>query len=259
MKAPEKAQDTSDPQLVRLFGESTSNNPIVYSALKQAHPSSVYVDSLVWPTRAVLHIRFRNNVCYAGETDSEFLASALGRIRQNTAADLYWPDSWDSWQPPWGFDRVEESQEYLEHPQEVDFYDWFLKDGLGNLRMASIDGHLLERCAWGELMQSIYGNFEQFNKSGFGFALCDGNQPVSESYAAFLGFGLAEIGLVTDREHRRKGYATLTCAHLIAYCLRMGYRIRWSCSVDNIASVKTAEKLGFRDPKRAKILSYPRV
>ena len=204
-------------------------------------------------------MRFRNYVCYAGEPDSEYLLAALNLIWEKTNAQLFWPVSRRGRQPPSGFNEIEHMIAYSEHSQSIEFYEGFYKNGLGDLRIVPIDASLMERCVWREYIYSIYGDFERFEEAGFGFALCDGDQPLSEAYAGFLGKGVAEIGLVTREEVRRKGFATMTCAYLIAYCLKFGYSIRWSCGADNVASIKTAEKLGFRDQKESKILRYPRL
>ena len=259
MTEPQKLTDFTDSRIVRLFEESIPNIPIIQSALSQAHPCSVYVDDHKNPRRAVLHMRFRNYVCFAGKPDSDFLTSALNLIRKEADARLFWRDSGKGWQPPNGFDEVEHMIAYLEHPQSVEFYEGLYQNRAGNLRIVQIDELLMEQCAWKELIYSIYGDFGQFEEAGFGFALCDGDQPLSEAYAGFLGKGVAEIGLVTREEVRRKGFATMTCAYLIAHCLKLGYSIRWSCGTDNVASIKTAERLGFRGPMKSKILKYPRL
>ncbi len=259
MKRLQKATDSSDPRIFGLFEESIPSNPVIHSALEQDHPSTVYVDDLENPRRAILHMRFGNFVCYARQPDSEFLVSGLNRIRQKSIVELYWPSSMELRQAPSGFDRVRLFFEYFEHLRSVKFYEKFYQNGLGDLRIVPIDEPLMERCAWREYLYSIYGDFRGFEKAGFGFALCDGDRPLSEAYAGFLGMGVAEIGLVTREDVRRKGHATMTCAYLIAHCLRLGYSIRWSCGADNVASIKTAERLGFRGPMKSKILKYPRL
>jgi hypothetical protein len=183
-----------------MFENSIPNIPIVFSALKQSHPSTVYVDDLDSPRKALLHMEFRNYVCYAGESDSDFLASALCMIRAKTPAELFWSASEDGWQPPLGFESIENILAYFEHPQSVEFYEMLYQNRSDDRQILPIDEHLFNRCAWRTTMCSIYGDFDRFHKAAFGFVLCDGDQPVSESYAAFLGPGIAEIGIVTHND-----------------------------------------------------------
>lgn len=52
------------------------------------------------------------------------------------------------------------------------------------------------------------------------------------------------IGMVTAKEHRRKGYATKTIIQLINTCIDLERQIRAGCSYYNHASKRTLEKAG---------------
>lgn len=56
-----------------------------------------------------------------------------------------------------------------------------------------------------------------------------------------------EIGIETDEEYRRRGFATLTASAAVAHCLEKGFtRIGWHTGPTNVASMRTAEKVGFK-------------
>jgi|GEM_PF-4252124 len=57
---------------------------------------------------------------------------------------------------------------------------------------------------------------------------------------------IAEPGIFTLREHRRKGYAAAACAALMQAQLRRGLTPYWSCAADNAASINLAKHLGFQ-------------
>jgi len=57
---------------------------------------------------------------------------------------------------------------------------------------------------------------------------------------------IAEPGIFTLREHRRKGYAAAVCAALIQAQLQRGRTPYWSCGADNAASINLAKHLGFQ-------------
>ncbi|HIC69734.1 MAG TPA: GNAT family N-acetyltransferase [Candidatus Latescibacteria bacterium] len=60
----------------------------------------------------------------------------------------------------------------------------------------------------------------------------------------------ADIGVQTDAEWRRRGFATVM-ASIVARRVQKAGRIPvWSCGEDNMASLRVAEKLGFQEVSR---------
>jgi RimJ/RimL family protein N-acetyltransferase len=83
-----------------------------------------------------------------------------------------------------------------------------------------------------------------------------GDEIMVESYVSSFGKTQAEIGAVTRAAYRGHGYAPITCAYLIQACEQRGYQAYWSCDFDNQASIRVAQKLGFRQKKAYQILEY---
>ena len=83
-----------------------------------------------------------------------------------------------------------------------------------------------------------------------------GDEIIVEAYASSLGRTQAEIGAVTWEAYRGNGYAPIACAYLMQLLERRGYRAYWSCDADNLASIRVAQKLGFRQEKVYQILEY---
>lgn len=55
-----------------------------------------------------------------------------------------------------------------------------------------------------------------------------------------------EIGIETDEEYRKNGFATIVVSVCIKYCMENNIdHIGWHCFESNIGSQKTAEKVGF--------------
>jgi len=67
---------------------------------------------------------------------------------------------------------------------------------------------------------------------------------VSEAYAS-IGGGYAEISVITHPDYRGKGYAALISSHLIRQCIDNQITPKWSCNVDNRASLNTGLRMGF--------------
>jgi RimJ/RimL family protein N-acetyltransferase len=119
-----------------------------------------------------------------------------------------------------------------------------------------IDRHLLERCEWRSDMEFYCGSLDNFLVNGIGLALMRGNDIVVEAYASSLGEANAEIGAVTREAYRGHGYAPIACAYLVQACQERGYQAYWSCDAENMASIRVARKLGFRQEEAYQILEY---
>ena len=86
---------------------------------------------------------------------------------------------------------------------------------------------------------------EHFCNHGVGFSLfCNGNL-ASTAYSSFIHDNYLEIGIETVEEYRGKGLAQYACSALIDYCLQNNFEPVWSCRLENTASYKLAQKLGF--------------
>jgi RimJ/RimL family protein N-acetyltransferase len=83
-----------------------------------------------------------------------------------------------------------------------------------------------------------------------------GEEIIVKAYVSSFGDRTAEIGAVTRQAYRGRGYAPITCAYLIEACELRGYQAYWSCDADNPASIRVAQKLGFRQEKAYQILEY---
>jgi len=81
----------------------------------------------------------------------------------------------------------------------------------------------------------------------FGVELIRQGEVVSDCAAVFIGGGQAEIAVGTNEKHRKKGYATLTCAAFIETCLSCGYLPNWTCWDYRKGSIVLAKKLGFKE------------
>jgi RimJ/RimL family protein N-acetyltransferase len=96
-------------------------------------------------------------------------------------------------------------------------------------------------------MTGNWGSAQAFLERGFGFVTVGGDRVVSWSLADCVSGDEAEIGIRTDPLHRRKGLAAITAAAAVEHALGAGLRrVGWQCSVRNVGSVRTAERVGFR-------------
>ena len=91
-----------------------------------------------------------------------------------------------------------------------------------------------------------------------GYCLMQGDKVLSEATAGPPDMGLREPGVLTQEDHRGKGYATLTVAHLIHEIESLGERSYWNCSKENVASAAVGRKLGYRVEKEYRWLYWER-
>jgi RimJ/RimL family protein N-acetyltransferase len=96
-----------------------------------------------------------------------------------------------------------------------------------------------------------WGPVDNFLEKGFGFCLVHEDAIVSRCIADNVSVPACEVGIGTAEGYRRKGFAALTLAATVEYCLSAGLiRIGWHCLENNTGSWKTAEKVGFELTRR---------
>jgi len=92
----------------------------------------------------------------------------------------------------------------------------------------------------------------------FGFALMKKDEKISECSVVYYekeaydseSACVAEIGIETKKEYRRRGFALLTCAAFVEYCLSHDLEPNWGCWDHNLGSQGLAKKLGFEEISR---------
>ena len=75
-----------------------------------------------------------------------------------------------------------------------------------------------------------------------------GDEVVAECGTAVSAGKKREIGIHTVEGYRQRGLATAAAATLIDHCLAHDWEPCWECFSDNLASCRTAERLGFCEP-----------
>ncbi|MBN2549291.1 MAG: GNAT family N-acetyltransferase [Anaerolineales bacterium] len=99
--------------------------------------------------------------------------------------------------------------------------------------------------SWEEV-QEYWGTEENFLDNGVGFFVLQDGQIVASCMSDCAAGEQIDIGIVTLGSHRRKGLSSAVTAATVEYCLLHGFkRIGWHCNAENVASWKTAEKVGF--------------
>jgi GNAT superfamily N-acetyltransferase len=125
-------------------------------------------------------------------------------------------------------------------------------------RVARVDRPLLDRCAGRDGIVRHFGGADRFFEHGLGFCLLVGDEIACEVFLCPAVRGLSEPWVETYPPYRRRGLATVTCAHALHACARLGQRPYWNTAKQNVASAALAAKLGFGQPREYRLLAWSR-
>ena len=90
-----------------------------------------------------------------------------------------------------------------------------------------------------------WDSMDAFHNNANGFCLIIDNMVASLALTGWLAGNTHEISIETVGNHRRKGFAQICATALVNSYLKQGYLPYWECEMNNIASTKLAENLGF--------------
>ncbi|MGE7907565.1 GNAT family N-acetyltransferase [Peribacillus sp. NPDC094092] len=93
-----------------------------------------------------------------------------------------------------------------------------------------------------------WGSVSNFLENGFGYCLLHNDTVVSECTSIFSSSQFAEIDIATQNKYRGMGLAQNVADIFIEHCIERNLEPNWDCDVNNFASIKLAERLGFENP-----------
>jgi RimJ/RimL family protein N-acetyltransferase len=134
--------------------------------------------------------------------------------------------------------------------------DVYLRQIPDGCSVRSVDRQLFELSEDRDFYRTLYGSADQALEKGLARFLMCGDEIRCEAYAYFAALGTIEIATSTREPYHGRGYATLTCAHLIQDCEAQGYQTYWNCARQNLASAAVARKLGYRIEKEYRLLAW---
>lgn len=229
-------------------------------------PGQIYVDDVINPKCAILigpHDNEGEGHFYlSGNEDVEFAVS----IRDLVAEELY-PEAIKSGyshfiiahSPKWEkkLTTVILKDKYPMRAQELYYslsqskfsQDWRRSIPKGFF-IKRIDNEIIKRSTNSKLHLRhlhTWKSLETFLEKGFGYvSLNHENTIVAWCVTKFLIGKRCELAIETDENYRRRGLATCVASATVEYALCNNIAsIVWHCWEDNVASQKTAEKVGF--------------
>lgn len=94
-------------------------------------------------------------------------------------------------------------------------------------------------------VRQMWPSINRFMKYGFGFSLVTSGKVVSWCTSEYMSKDRCGIGIETLREYQNRGLATIAASAFVEHSLQRNIRPHWDCDVENLASRRVAEKVGF--------------
>ncbi len=223
------------------------------------HAGKIITDDPANPTWGVVWEAGDGTTHLGGRLDSAMLAEVFVNLRKenDVLVGLWLDDPRQALLPP---------DPYYDG-RTLEFYDRPIGSGLDKYlhkipegcEIRRLDRSLIMRTEWGPADVEFAGGIDAWEKTCFGYCLMRDNEILSEATVGLPAIGLREPGVFTQEEHRGKGYATITVAHLIKEIETLGDQTYWNCAKQNVASAAVARKLGYRIEKEYRCMAWHKL
>lgn len=243
------------PKVASFFDKSIPNFPVVMAVIEGNNPGRIWVDRLDKPTTCLVMTKAGYSFLGKTENVNEFLIlEAIEILKANKPVKLIWEYN-DSLTPLFdaaGFTQIDRIQ--FNHPaiinHDLTHIDAICRRLPSSCEVKQIDANLLQKSNWLSFIKLIYGSEENFLTKGYGLALLQNGELISEAIACYIGGHYVETGSVTSEHFRNQGFATIIRAFLIKESLARNLQPATSCNADNIGSAKASMKLDYVEEKR---------
>lgn len=114
-----------------------------------------------------------------------------------------------------------------------------------------IAGELEHHKHFSSIILETWETYEDFLERSLGYVALDGNEVVGFIIGSSRFHDTLPINIKVLKEHRQKNIAAKLAEVFVNNCLDQGLIPQWNCVKSNIASIKTAEKIGFKMFKKS--------
>jgi GNAT superfamily N-acetyltransferase len=258
---------------VRPVFEALRYNLVIDSVIDGHTPAWVYVDDVGTPTTAWMWNR-QDAMLLAGRAGNDAANRALGQligdrvipdVRRRYIPQLslhYAPEAWEQVQDIILSDKAAEKAGRRFYTLDRLRLDW--RAGMPpGYEMARLDETFLKNGALHNMrevvgwVRSFWHSVGDFTRTGFGFCVLHGESIVSWCLSVYASGNNFELGLATVPDYRNQGFASLTAAACVEYCLDNGLVPHWHCWDDNAPSIAVAAKVGFARPVSYQVFRFP--
>ncbi|MBR4790001.1 MAG: GNAT family N-acetyltransferase [Treponema sp.] len=231
-----------------LFKNRQPNTSALWCYFDGILPGKTFVDDINAPTKAICQLNM-SWVYISDDADFEWIEETLREIIKHAWIQVVWTPERGSKFPLAELGTVIPRHEYTQRNA--------IEQKPRDVEIKPYDSELYEKVPWKEFHERVYGSKENFLKIAFGFYAIENGEICSESEAAFTARGYTELGIITDDDKQRKGFAFAVCVRTLEEIDKRGLKPIWACDVENTPSMKLAEKLGFINPLKYNFIFFP--
>ena len=244
------------PQLRALFDPGMPAGFRCFAVLAGDAAGRILADDLACPTWGMVQEGAFGTLYPGGVLAPATWCQLIATLRQDGDVLVgLWPDDQRIAQLPSPPDYDGFTLDFTERSADMtlDLYLSQLPDGCS---LHTLDRELFERSEDRDFYAALYGSADRALEILHARFLMRGDEICCEAYAYFAALGTIEIATSTRQAYRGRGYATITCTHLIQDCEARGYQTYWNCARQNLASAAVARKLGYRTEKEYRLLAW---
>jgi hypothetical protein len=235
-----------------LFQPSDPASLRCFSVLNGAARGAIYTDRLQNPTWGVVQEAAFGSLYLGGDIQYPLLRRLVTRLRRKTNVLI------GLWSEDQRWSLLPNAPNYSDYTLE--FFDREVHHDLPEIppgcELRRLDRSLFKHTLNKHLLISMFGSIDLALEHGFGMCLMQEGDLLCEAFAGPSALGLIEMGVESHPRHMRKGYATLTCNHLIHEVEQLGYRTYWNCARSNQASIALARRLGYTTEKEYRLQAW---
>jgi RimJ/RimL family protein N-acetyltransferase len=259
----ELTRDDLTHEILALFDAQNASHSAMpgmirfHAVIDGTAPGQVYADQADRPTWAIVREAAYGTIFLGGALTSGVLSEhiALFKTLYPEVVLGLWPD--DPFHailptPDYTGAAIDFDQRPPDHSLDALMT---LPDGC-TIRRADATPDLMLRSLEAEDRVRTYGSAEAAMQHEIGVYLMREDEILSEAFAGPPTRATREIGTITPEAHRRKGYSTIVCAHLVHLCESLGFDTYWNCAQQNIASAAIARKLGYRRERPYDVIAW---
>jgi RimJ/RimL family protein N-acetyltransferase len=244
------------PAMMAMFDVSMPTGIRALAVLAGGNNGKIFTDDPNHPRWVFVWEADDGTLYRGGKYDRDILSEVVGSLRQEGIVALGFRDgdaSMDLF--PSNPDAGAECLEFDRPIGASDLSPYLSKRPTG-YQLHRMDKALWEQSPKREYNLNRYGSVDNFFDHGLAVCITQNGETVCEAYADMEIMGVREIGIRTESAHRKKGLATIACAHLIQLCEETGSGTYWDCVKFNVGSIALADKLGFQNKRAYKLLAW---
>ena len=222
----------------------------------------IFTDSKTHPRTAMIWTK--DGTFFTGDTNNrkfdthinEFVDSTIKKLSKSLGIKWFEICSvskeWDKKIEELFKDReLSKSNQFVYRMNNIDEERLDLKELKGNIKIHEISKEFFEypytnKQYFIDDILLFWDSIEEFCDKGFGFFITKDKNILSRCTLDFKHINICTLGVSTDKNYRKKGYAKRVVSETLMYCKHKGLDPYWDCMESNKGSIALAESVGFK-------------